>query len=183
MRLLALDLSTHVGWVFYPDRTSPPHFSTWHAPRPLERDNYGLIFVAYETWLLSQLALLRPELLAFEAPILPRNKTFQKTRAIRLSYGFAEITERAALIRNLRCIECHPSTVKVRLAGHGHARKHHMMAAATRLGLDIATEHEADAVGVALAAFDHIDPPQGDLPHLDAKVPDASVANLQRTRP
>jgi Holliday junction resolvasome RuvABC endonuclease subunit len=136
---------------------------TWHAPRFSDRDNYGAIFVAFEDWLRLKLDDTEPELLAFEAPILPRNRVFQKQRAIRLSYGLAEITERVAYRRGIRCIECHPSTVKVRLAGHGTARKHHMVAAAERLGFVVETDHEADAVGVALVAFDHVDPPQSEL--------------------
>jgi Holliday junction resolvasome RuvABC endonuclease subunit len=162
-RLLALDLSTNVGWAFYRDRDSVPSLGTWHAPRFTDRDNYGAIFVAFEDWLLACLREFEPTLLAFEAPILPRNRVFQKQRAIRLSYGLAEITERIAFRRAVRCIECHPSTVKVRLAGHGTARKMHMIAAAERLGFVVETDHEADAIGVALVAFDHVDPPQAEM--------------------
>lgn len=161
--LLALDLSTHVGWAFYADRVARPIFGTWDAPRLLDRDNYGRLFCAFEDWLLRQFDKRDLDVLAFEAPILPKNRTFQKTRAVRISYGLAEITERVAWRRGVRCIECHPMTVKARFAGHGLARKHNMIAAATRLGFDVATEHEADALGVAAVAFDHIDPPQTEL--------------------
>ena len=166
MRLLALDCSTHVGVAFYSDRRATPALDTWHAPRLADRDQLGPLFAAFEDWLCDLLHTLKPDVLAFEAPILPRNRVFQKARAIRLSYGWAEIAERIAYQRKVRCIECHPSTVKLRLAGHGTARKHHMIAAATRLGIDVATEHEADAIGVALTAFDHIDPPQQELPEI-----------------
>lgn len=166
MRLLALDLSTHVGYAFYHERTAVPMLGTWDADNACrllaQRGEFGALFHAYDCWLQDTLRLM-PDVLAFEAPILPRGRTFQKTRAIRMSYGLAEITERIAWTRGLRCLECHPATVKVRLAGHGKARKHTMIAAATRLGLDVATEHEADAVGVALVAYDHVDPPQREL--------------------
>lgn len=124
-------------------------------------ENYGLRFLEFELWLELLLDRYRPHVVAFEAPILPRNPA--KAHAARLSYGFAASTERIAYKRQLRCIECHFSTVKVRLAGSGKATKKQMKAAAIRQGYDIETEHEADAIGVGLVAFDHIDPPQHEL--------------------
>lgn len=163
LRLLALDLSSNVGWCFYDGRTSRPIFDTLVLPERQGRDIYGPTFARFEAWLRATIKLHAPALVAFEAPILPRTRVFQKQRAIRLSYGFAASVERVCSELNLRCIECHPSTVKVRLAGHGTARKHHMVAAAGRLGFDVVTDHEADAIGVALVAFDYIDPPQLEL--------------------
>lgn len=163
LRLLALDLSTNVGWCFYEDRNSQPIFDTFMLAERSGRDIYGPTFGQFEGWLRAVIKRLQPELVAFEAPILPRNRVFQKQRAIRLSYGFASSVERICSEINMRCIECHPATVKVRLAGHGTARKHHMVAAAARLGLDVRTDHEADAIGVALVAFDYIDQPQHEL--------------------
>ena len=64
------------------------------------------------------------------------------------------------MLEHLRCVECHPSTVKVALAGNGKAKKHAMIAAAVRRDFIVATEHEADACGVALVAFEHCEPSQ-----------------------
>jgi Holliday junction resolvasome RuvABC endonuclease subunit len=157
VRLLALDLSTNVGWAFFAQRGASPVMSTWRAPFA-RAENYGLRFYEFELWLELLLDRYQPDVVAFEAPILPRNPG--KAHAARLSYGFAASTERIAYQRKLRCIECHNATVKVRLAGSGKAKKKQMMAAAIRQGYDIETEHEADAIGVGLVAFDHIDPPQ-----------------------
>lgn len=175
MRLLALDLSTHVGWAFFAHRAAKPLLGTWDAPvrAKANRDDFAPMYVDFEKWLVHMLAHHRPHTLAFEAPILPTVRTFQKQRAIRMSYGFACLTEKIARLEHLRCVECHPSTVKVALAGNGKAKKPAMIAAAVRRDFAVATEHEADACGVALVAFEHCEPAQLD----------AFAANLQRTRP
>jgi Holliday junction resolvasome RuvABC endonuclease subunit len=158
VRLLALDLSTHVGWAFFAHRAAKPLLGTWHAPERANRDDFGPMFVAFERWLGHMLIEHRPHVLAFEAPILPRD--LRRAHAIRMSYGFACMTERTATVARLRCVECHPSTVKVALAGNGRAKKPAMIAAAVRRDFAVATEHEADACGVALVAFEHCEPSQ-----------------------
>jgi Holliday junction resolvasome RuvABC endonuclease subunit len=163
MRLLALDLATHVGWAFFSERGATPKLGTWYAPKLPDRDRFGPIYSAFEGWLVRMIHTHAPSVIAFEAPILPRSKTFQKARAIRLSYGFAGSTERIAFEWQLRCIECAAASVKLRLAGHGHAKKPAMVAAAIRHGCDVATEDEADAFGVGLLAYDHVEPPQLEL--------------------
>jgi Holliday junction resolvasome RuvABC endonuclease subunit len=162
VRLLALDLSTHVGWAFFAHRKAAPVLDTWHAPErsKLRRDDFGPMFVAFEKWLAHMLSEHRPHVVAFEAPILPRTRVFQKQRAIRMSYGFACLTEKVARLERIRCVECHPSTVKVALAGYGKASKRQMTSAAVRRDFTVATEHEADACGVALVAFEHCEPAQ-----------------------
>jgi Holliday junction resolvasome RuvABC endonuclease subunit len=160
VRLLALDLSTNVGWAFFARRDAEPVMSTWRAPKA-SMENYGLRYHEFELWLELLLDRYRPGVVAFEAPIMPRNPG--KAHAARLSFGFAAETERIAYKRQLRCLECHFSTVKVRLAGSGKAKKRQMISAAIRRGYHVETEHEADAIGVGLVAFDHIDPPQHEL--------------------
>ena len=175
MRLLALDLSTHVGWAFFAERNAAPLLDTWHAPERHKsaRDDFGPMALAFESWLIKMLLDHRPDVVAFEAPILPRTRVFQKQRAIRMSYGWAFITEKVCFGYGKRCIEAHPSTVKVALARSGKASKKQMVAAAVRRDFIVATEHEADACGVALVAFEHCEPAQLDV----------FDANLQRTLP
>lgn len=156
MRLFVLDCSTHVGWAFFKACGAMPTFDTWHAPRGVDRDDFGAPWVAFEVWLACKLDELAPDVLGFEAPLLPRNKTFQKTRAIRMSWGFATVVETTARKRGLRCIECHPSTVKKRLAGHGKADKDAMIVAAIRAGWLVADDNQADALGVGLVTYDHV---------------------------
>jgi Holliday junction resolvasome RuvABC endonuclease subunit len=175
VRLLALDLSTHVGWAFFADRSALTAHDTWHAPERHKsaRDDFGPMFLAFESWLIKMLLDHRPDVVAFEAPILPRTRVFQKQRAIRMSYGWACLTEKICFGYGKRCIEAHPSTVKVALASNGKASKKQMIAAAVRRDFIVTTEHEADACGVALVAFEHCEPAQLDV----------FDANLQRARP
>jgi len=67
VRLLALDLSTHVGWAFFAHRRATPLLGTWDAPPRAKsaRDHYGPMFVDFEKWLARMLSDHRPNVLAF----------------------------------------------------------------------------------------------------------------------
>lgn len=156
MKLLALDCSTHVGWAFFDSFGAVPDFGTWHAPRTRNRDDYAFEWTAFEDWLAHRLDKLAPDVVGFEAPIIPRVRTFQKARAIRLSWGFAYAVETMCKRRRLRCIEANPSTVKAVFAGHGRAKKDRMVGAAIRRDWLVEDHNQADALGVALAAYEHI---------------------------
>ena len=51
-----------------------------------------------------------------------------------------------------------PADAKIVLTGNGRAKKNDMVVAAVKRGYRVADEHQADAVAVALAAYDHIAP-------------------------
>jgi Holliday junction resolvasome RuvABC endonuclease subunit len=158
VRVLALDLSTHVGWAFFEKLDARPIVDTWHVPRNVDPDRLGLMFLAFERWLVRKLDDLAPDVLGIEAPILPRGRTFKKTKAIRMSWGFATVAEMVADRRGLRCIEAHPATVKLVLSGSGRAKKPAMIVAAIERGMidGDGDGDQADACGVALVIYEHI---------------------------
>jgi len=70
--------------------------------------------------------------------------------------GLAAIVELVAARHQVRCLTVAVSTVKTRMTGDQWAKKRAVVAAAVAAGYRIADSHQADACGVALAAFDHV---------------------------
>ena len=158
MRVLALDISTNVGWAVFNGRHSKPRLDTWRAPMAMV-GHYGRRLSAFEEWLRGKISLLQPELVAFESPIFVKWSSDLATNehTIRLLIGLASITELVCYRASVRCIEVHSQTAKKRLAGNSRAKKNQMVAAAVKAGFEVANDHEADACAVALAAYDHVE--------------------------
>ena len=102
----------------------------------------------------------RPDVLAWEEPIrdIPGRpfggKTNMGTR--KFLQGLAAVADLAGVRGGVaRRIEVPTATAKKKLAGHGHADKDMMIAAAVRMGIIVADEHQADALAVALVAYEH----------------------------
>ena len=157
MRLIALDMSVNVGWVYFarPGELAGrgtevlPHYS-----------DDGRRFDAFFIWLLAKLEVCEPNVLAWEEPIrgIPGRPfgglTSMRTR--KLLQGLAVVAELAGVRCGIkRRIEVPTATAKKKLAGHGHADKDQMQTAAVRMGITVADEHQADALAVALVAYEH----------------------------
>lgn len=160
MRCLALDLSGHVGWALFARPDARPRCGTFDIPPTRWADNFGPRFRELYEWLDGMVASIRPELLAFEAPLTPIDgkswKVDTDANTVRFLTGLASIAELVAARHSVRCIEVAVPTVKARLAGSRFAKKAEIQAAAVRLGYPVADHHQADACGVALAAYDHV---------------------------
>lgn len=160
MNCLALDLSRHVGWAFFAQPKAKPKCGTLKLPVTRWADNFGPKFNELDQWLDGMVITMRPDLLAFEAPLTPVDgKSWAvntNAQTVRYLTGLATIAELVATRHHARCIEVAVSTTKARLAGTRYADKQAMIAAAVRLGFPVADDHQADACGVALAAFDHV---------------------------
>ncbi len=160
MRCLALDLSRHVGWADFRSPKSKPRLGTFMLPTTRWADNFGPKFHALDEWLDGMVQAIRPELLAFEAPLTPIDgKSWQvstNANTVRYLTGLATVAELVAARRRVRCIEVAVSTAKVALTGTQWAKKQQMLAAAVNRGWLPADDHQADACGVAIAAFNHV---------------------------
>jgi crossover junction endodeoxyribonuclease RuvC len=157
VRLLALDTSTHVGWALFAHPHRVVDFDTWEMPDGNTADDMGTRWLAFDFWLSGMIRNHRPLTIAFEAPISP-NMPFAKsnTRTMRLLHGITVIAETVAARHGVRCIEVPNSTAKLRLVGDHRAKKPAMIAAAMRLGHQVADDNQADAIGVALATYEHL---------------------------
>lgn len=161
MRIFALDLGVAVGWQLFNGRRQLRH-GTHPLPSRASVDDYGTRCDALFTWTATMLGLLKPELVAFEAPLVPvanwswDGKLESTATIVRGLISYAAVVELAAFRAGIRCIEVNAQSAKLALTGSRWAKKRQMIAAAVRAGYHVANEHEADAVGVALAALAHV---------------------------
>lgn len=152
-KLLGLDMSSAVGWCLL-EHGRAPRFDTWQAP-PEEVGFYGRQGAALFEWLTDLVAVLQPDAMAAEAPLIPNKFSGMDTTAhtvIRLTgYVYtAEIIAHRAAIRFLRV---HHEDAKMALLGRAkNVKKIHMIGECHGRQWRVATEHEADAIGVALHA-------------------------------
>jgi Holliday junction resolvasome RuvABC endonuclease subunit len=159
MRCFALDLSHFVGWAEFATPTRKPRMGTFELPFT-RGNNFGPVFHALDQWLDGMVTTIKPDLLAFEAPLTPIDgKSWHietNARTVRYLGGLANIAELVAARRRVRCIEVTVRGAKARLTGNQYATKQQMKAACVRRGWLPADDHQADACGVALAAYDHV---------------------------
>lgn len=138
--ILALDLATATGWCAgVPDNPNPDF---GHFVIPPTGDDVGAFGLKFAEWFKAHIERLKPELIIFEAPILP--KQCQPMTARKLM-GLAFMVEMMARHRNIRCREGRASTVKKYFAGSGRAQKADTMAMCRRYGWQVKTYDEADA--------------------------------------
>jgi Holliday junction resolvasome RuvABC endonuclease subunit len=159
MRCLALDISSSVGWIAFSRPGAIVGLGTWHLP---PRHQLGARFALFEDWLREGCAVLQPSILAFEEPIrgVPgRAAGIDKSAALpvlKLLQGLAAVAElTAARCAVPRCIEVTTSSAKLKLGGHGRATKRSMVSAAIQMGVPVGDEHQADALAVAMCAYEH----------------------------
>lgn len=147
-RVLALDLSSHTGWAI--DRpTGGEKPLSGVVDLPLDGDEYGRAFVAFEQFLCDAIAAHAPDAVAFEAPLMHRGSNFITTeQTVRLLFGLAAITELVAHRSGLMAYEVNVATVKRHFAGNGRATKADMMARCRQLGWEVKDHNAADACAV-----------------------------------
>jgi Holliday junction resolvasome RuvABC endonuclease subunit len=157
--VLGIDCSTHVGFAFFASPTATPKLGTFKLPKSWAQEDYGPRFKSFHDWLCDVVTTFQPDVLAFEGPFLPRgSSSFSSTEhTLRTLIGLASIAELVAQLRDLRCFEVNVSTAKKRLTDDGRAQKSDMIIAATKLGYEVANDHEADAIAVVLCVYDMLE--------------------------
>lgn len=142
-KILSLDLATNTGFcVGAPG--AQPIFGEHRLPST--GDDIGAFACAYEDWLSARLAAAdKPELVIFEAPILPKMTQLMTVRKLT---GLAWETERLCKRGKVRCLEGRKATVNKAITGSGRASKDDTKAALRRYGFKVRGEDEADAVAL-----------------------------------
>lgn len=149
MRVLAFDASTTTGWAAFASARDKPVVGEFEL---VASTNYGAMGLSMQHHVLALVAEHRPEIVGFEAPIfLPRDRWHTR----RLLNCLVVVIELVATIKGLRCIEVEPSVVKKVLGGKG-ADKDQQQRAARLLGFPVTSHHQADACGVALGVYGHL---------------------------
>ncbi len=166
MRVLALDIATRLGFAVFEGRDDgSPRFGTYVLPKVLDKDDIGTRTLALRRWLRDQISVVRPDVVAFEAPWVPREggtgATFIDGSVVRLLVSLAGEAETTAKECGVaRIMEVSSASAKVALAGTarlGKDRKKLMVIAGTRRGWRISDDHQADAGAVALVVYDSLE--------------------------
>lgn len=148
MKVLALDIASSVGFAVG-EAGRAPIWGTHRLPKPFDANDFGQRFVAFDQWLSDMIAAHQPSIVAFEEPIAPRGVNMVSNwTTIRFLIGLVSIAELAAHRAGCDTCEANVSTVKKHWGGSGRADKSDMIAACARMGWRVATDHEADAIGL-----------------------------------
>lgn len=144
--LLTLDLSTNTGWTLgkVPDRD----FSFGHYTLPKTGPLVGIYATNFHHWLLDTFRR-GVTMVVFESPILPKTTSLDTCRKL---YGLAWHTEWLCQMNSIDCEEINNAQTKrwMGVKGRGDQVKKDMIAAAQRMGFDVKTHDEADAVACRL---------------------------------
>lgn len=150
MKLLALDLSTNVGWAVMV-RGSPPVLGTL-----VLKGNMVQRMGQYLLWLDRMHDDHKFDALVWERPLLMRTDTVDK---LEILYGLVGITAGVASMYDLRHREVTVQEAKMTLTGKANATKEEMLKAAMiDLKWRCVTHHEADAGAVGIFAMNVLNP-------------------------
>ena len=160
-KLLALDLSSNVGWaVLERGVKTGPVFGTMRLPPALGEDQ-GARFARLYDWLVEMRALWNYDALAYERPILPRKSGDLATTmdTLMLLWNLCGTVRHYAYDYGLRCISCPVDQAKITLTGSKFAQKDDMVAAAMKkFDWKVADDHQADAGAVGVWAYERLWP-------------------------
>lgn len=157
-RVLALDLSSHTGWaVDAPGGGDKPLSGV--VDFDLHGDEYGPTFSAFRNFLNDAVCIHEPEVLAFEAPLMPHGGNFMTSeQTVRLLIGLAAHAEQIGHAMGLETVECNVQTVKRFFTGTGRAQKADMIARCNAIGWPVKNHNAADALAVYAFVKSSLDP-------------------------
>jgi Holliday junction resolvasome RuvABC endonuclease subunit len=158
-KLLALDLSSNVGWALL-ERGVHPRFGTERLP-PAIGDDQGARFDHLYEFLHGMRGEHEFDALAYERPILPRKSGDLATtmETLTLLWGLCTIVQLYAHQEGLPVRACPVEQAKITLTGSKFAKKDDMVhAAMMTMNWKVADDHQADAGAVGVWAFEQLWP-------------------------
>lgn len=156
--LLALDLSGWVGFARIRQRGKKPTFGSFE----LEGQDLTWKLGHFGDWLDDMYAVDPFTALAWEKPLLMPTDTIE---LVELLTGLSGCCRRfaGARTRRLPWFQVTVQEVKKQMTGRSNAKKPEVVAAARKVGFWVKNDHEADAIGVGVFAYDRLFPKQGAL--------------------
>lgn len=164
--ILGLDCSKSCGFAFFKSAEAKPLCGTWVARDSWLSDQYGGYFDEFEKWLDDRITVFKPEVLAFESPLLLQRHKGRGTdeQQIRRLVGVVSIAEKLAHQRSIPCHEVNVQTAKAMFDIPGRRPegmskgeyKDLMLLAMTNLGVACADSHQADAAALSLVVYDSL---------------------------
>ena len=146
--VLALDIASETGAAWDAPGGRRPLCSTWRAPYASTKE-FGPRFAAFFRWLDDVIVVVKPDLLAFEAPLVPHGSNMRTSAdTVRYLIGLASIAETVASMHLIEAVEENVATIKKHFTGNGRADKGGMLARARALNWACRNDHEADAAAL-----------------------------------
>ena len=139
--VLALDLSTRVGWA-YGGRTVKPAYGVWM----LGDGGLGRRCSCLANELEGAIQLFRPDLIILEAPLPAQRQA--STHVARIQFGLAAVAEMIAHEWDVKCEEERAETVRGALFGKARVDKDRVMAWAKDQGHRPPDHNAADAIAL-----------------------------------
>lgn len=159
MKILCLDISTHLGWARYANGViDHGAFDLSRKPPTKTRleEHEGNPFLKFRNWLANELITNPPNLIVYE-----RTGHFASASAANSCLGLRGIMFYCAALRGIPLIAYSPLAIKKWATGSGHAKKPDMITAAKRIsgGESFADDNAADAY-LMLKMHLSLNPPQ-----------------------
>lgn len=164
--LLAMDFSKYCGFAYFKSAQAKPRCWTWRGSDTWSSEEYGSLFSKFEKELGKAIMVYKPEVIAFESPLLIAGIPGRGTdeQQVRRLIGMAAIIEKVAYDAKLRCMEAHVQTVKSFVGIPGRRPKDMtptqykdlMVVAMTKRNFSVADSHQADASAVGLVVYDQL---------------------------
>jgi hypothetical protein len=150
VKVLALDLSTRLGWCVDGADVLPPRTGTYRLPSAVG-GNIGKPLLLYSEWLAAMLSGAdKPALVAFEAPAMGGRGIVMNAETAALLVSLAGVTEMIAEAYGVACESAHVQTVRKHFVGSGRPpnAKKAVMDRCRLLGWAVADDNAADAAAV-----------------------------------
>lgn len=152
--LLALDLSSNVGWALF-DPSLPKDRRVRFGTLAWGGEGYAAVAGKFLIWLIEFYSVERWDGMAWEEPWL---KAGDKVDKMKILLGMPFMACGFAKAHNLPFTSVQPKELKKRMTDRQDADKADVIAACWSVGWKVGSEHEADACGVGLVAYDRIFP-------------------------
>ena len=162
LRLLSLDLATHLGWAYGDTDHDDP--VSGHYRLPSTGEEIGPFGAAYGEWLLKMIAEARPEWCVMEAPMQTTGGKTPMATMQKLQ-GLCYHTEVICWHKEIKCRQVPAATWKKTFTGSGKASKsqrpYPVLRACHQRGFNrVVDDNEADAIGIWVHAAGLLAPKQ-----------------------